>query len=47
LHVKVVTENGVVYLLGLVRQQEAKDAAQLARTTEGVKKVVTVFEYIN
>jgi osmotically-inducible protein OsmY len=47
LHVKVVTENGVVYLLGLVRQQEAKDAAQLARTTEGVKRVVTVFEYID
>ena len=45
LHVKVVTENHVVYLLGLVRQQEAKDAAQLARTTEGVKRVVTVFEY--
>ena len=47
LHVKVVTENQVVYLLGLVRQQEAKDAAALARTTEGVKKVVTVFEYTN
>lgn len=47
LHVKVVTENGVVYLLGLVRQQEAKDAVELARTTEGVKKVVTVFEYLN
>ncbi|MCC7079973.1 MAG: BON domain-containing protein [Burkholderiales bacterium] len=46
LHVKVVTENGVVYLLGLVSRQEAKDAIQLARTTEGVKKVVTVFEYI-
>ena len=47
LHVKVITENGVVYLLGLVRPQEAKDAAQIARTTEGVKKVVTVFESIN
>jgi osmotically-inducible protein OsmY len=44
LHVKVVTENQVVYLLGLVRPQEAKDAAALARTTEGVKRVVTVFE---
>lgn len=47
LHVKVVTEDGVVYLLGLVRQQEAKDAVDLARRTEGVKKVVTVFEYLN
>jgi osmotically-inducible protein OsmY len=45
LHVKVVTENQVVYLLGLVSKQEAKDATDLARTTEGVKKVVTVFEY--
>jgi osmotically-inducible protein OsmY len=47
LHVKVVTENGVVYLLGLVRQQEAKDAVDIARRTEGVKKVVTVFDYLN
>ena len=43
-HVKVVTENQVVYLLGLVSAQEGKDAAAIARTTEGVKKVVTVFE---
>jgi osmotically-inducible protein OsmY len=47
LHVKVVTENGVVYLLGLVRQQEAKDAVDIARRTEGVNKVVTVFDYLN
>jgi osmotically-inducible protein OsmY len=47
LHVKVVTENGVVYLLGLVRQQEAKDAVDITRRTEGVKKVVTVFDYLN
>jgi osmotically-inducible protein OsmY len=45
LHVKVVTENGVVYLLGLVSKQEAQDAAELARSTDGVQKVVTVFEY--
>jgi osmotically-inducible protein OsmY len=44
LHVKVVTENQVVYLMGLVSPQEAKDATAIARTTEGVKKVVTVFE---
>jgi osmotically-inducible protein OsmY len=47
IHVKVVTENQVVYLLGLVKKQEAKDAVELARTTEGVKKVVTVFEYLD
>lgn len=47
IHVKVVTENAVAYLLGLVKRQEAKDAAELARTTQGVKKVVTVFEYLD
>lgn len=47
LHVKVVTENSVAYLLGLVKRQEAKDATELARTTQGVKKVVTVFEYLD
>ena len=46
LHVKVVTENGVVYLMGLVRKQEAADATEIARTTSGVTKVVRLFEYI-
>lgn len=44
--VKVVTENGVVYLLGLVTQQEGNDAAEIASTTAGVKKVVKMFEYV-
>lgn len=47
LHVKVVTENGVVYLLGLVKRQEATDATEIARTTGGVRKVVRVFEYLD
>lgn len=47
LHVKVVTENGVVYLLGLVKRQEASDATEIARTTAGVKRVVRVFEYLD
>lgn len=46
-HVKVVTENGVVYLLGLVTRQEAATATELARTTGGVQRVVRVFEYID
>lgn len=46
-HVKVVTEDGVVYLLGIVTRQEADDAVEIARTTNGVKKVVKVFEYQN
>lgn len=44
-HVKVVTENSIVYLMGFVTQQEANDAAELASTTSGVSKVVKVFEY--
>lgn len=46
-HVKIVTENEVVYLLGLVTRQEADSAAQIASSTSGVKKVVKVFEYLN
>ena len=44
-HVKVVTEAGTVYLLGVVRRKEADDATELARTTSGVQRVVRVFEY--
>ncbi len=46
-HVKVVTEAGVVYLLGLVKRKEADDAVEIARTTSGVQKVVKLFEYID
>tara|TARA_R110002073_G_scaffold286245_1_gene450904 strand:+ start:397 stop:990 length:594 start_codon:yes stop_codon:yes gene_type:complete len=46
-HVKVVTENGIVYLMGMVRQQEANDAAKIASSTAGVLKVIKVFEYLN
>ena len=45
--VKVVTENGAVYLMGLVSQPEGDGAANLARNVSGVAKVVKVFEYIN
>jgi osmotically-inducible protein OsmY len=45
--IKVVTEAGVVYLMGLVSQAEADAATEIARTTSGVTKVVTLFEYIN
>lgn len=46
-HVKVVTENSVVYLLGLVKRQEANEATEIARTTGGVQKVVRIFEYLD
>lgn len=45
-HVKVTTEAGVVYLMGLVTNSEADDASDIARTTGGVMKVVRVFEYL-
>jgi osmotically-inducible protein OsmY len=44
-HVKVVTEGAVVFLLGQVTDQEATDAVELARTTGGVRKVVKIFDY--
>jgi osmotically-inducible protein OsmY len=44
-HVKVVTENGTVYLLGIVSRKEANEATELARTTAGVMKVVRLFDY--
>jgi len=46
-HVKVVTENSTVYLLGLVNKREAAEATEIARTTSGVRKVVRVFDYLD
>ena len=45
-HVKVVTEAGTAYLLGIVTRDEGDAATELARTTSGVSRVVKVFEYI-
>jgi osmotically-inducible protein OsmY len=44
--IKVVTEAGVVYLLGLVTREEADAATEIARGTAGAQKVVRVFEYV-
>ena len=44
--VKVVTERGVVYLIGLVRPSEADAVANVASQVSGVSQVVTLFEYI-
>jgi osmotically-inducible protein OsmY len=46
-YVKVVTENSNVYLMGMVKREEADAAVEIARTTSGVQRVVKVFEYIN
>jgi osmotically-inducible protein OsmY len=46
-HVKVVTEANVVFLLGMVKRKEADDAVEISRTTGGVQKVVKLFEYLD
>lgn len=43
--IKVVTENGVVYLMGLVTQQQADTSVDIARQVSGVQKVVKIFQY--
>ena len=45
-HVKVVTEAGTVFLMGIVTREEGDAAAELARTTSGVARVIKVFEYV-
>lgn len=47
IHVKVVTEAGVVYLMGLLTHAEANAAAEVASLTSGVAKVVKLFEYLD
>jgi osmotically-inducible protein OsmY len=44
---KVVTERGIVYLMGRVTQREANRATEIARSTGGVQKVVRLFEIIS
>jgi osmotically-inducible protein OsmY len=45
-HVKVVTEAGAVFLMGIVTQAEGDAAVEIARSTSGVSRVVKVFEYL-
>ncbi len=47
LHTKVITENDVVYLMGIVSRDQADKLTDLARSTGGVTKVVRVFEYVD
>jgi osmotically-inducible protein OsmY len=43
--IKVVTENGVVFLMGIVSKQQAEIAVDIARQVSGVQKVVKIFQY--
>ena len=45
--IKVNTEKGMVYLMGLVTQEEAEIATNIARETGGVQKVVKLFQYLD
>ena len=46
-HIKVVTERGITYLMGVVNEREAKVAIVVARTTAGVRKVVNIMEQVS
>ncbi|AXG48908.1 division/outer membrane stress-associated lipid-binding lipoprotein [Photorhabdus laumondii] len=46
-NIKVVTENGEVFLLGILTKQEGNAAAKIASETNGVKRVTTAFTYLN
>jgi osmotically-inducible protein OsmY len=43
--IKVITENGIVYLLGLVTRVEANAATSLVQSVSGVQRIVRLFEY--
>lgn len=44
-YIKVVTEHGFVYLMGIVSQNEGRLATQLVSGTAGVQRVIKIFEY--
>jgi osmotically-inducible protein OsmY len=44
--VKVITENGTVFLMGVVLPEHAAEAVDLARNTDGVQRVVKIFSYM-
>lgn len=46
-NIKVITENGVVYLMGLLTVEQADIAVHTAQYTNGVKHVVQIFQYIS
>lgn len=46
-NIKVVTENGEVFLMGLVPKAQAEIAVNIARNVGGVNRVFKIFEYLN
>lgn len=45
--VKVITEDGIVYLMGLTTPEEEMTATEIARQVDGVEKVVQIFEHMS
>ncbi len=45
--IKVLTENGAVYLMGIVSKEQSELAVKIARQVSGVQKVVKIFQYTN
>jgi osmotically-inducible protein OsmY len=47
LRVKVVTENGTTYLMGLTSRQQGAKAVSITQQISGVQKIVKLFEYVD
>lgn len=45
--IKIITENGVVYLMGLITQKDANKVASIAQRTGGTQRIVKAFEYVD
>lgn len=45
--IKVVTENGTVFLMGIVTKEQADTSVDIARQVSGVQKVIKIFQYRN
>ncbi|MDD1616265.1 MAG: transport-associated protein [Methylococcaceae bacterium NSP1-2] len=45
--IKVVTENGIVYLMGRVSREEGNVVINVTRLQPAIKQIITVFEYLD
>ncbi|HTN32055.1 MAG TPA: BON domain-containing protein [Pseudomonas sp.] len=44
-NIKVITENGIVYLMGIVSREQANRATEVAQNVSGVQRIVRLFQY--